>query len=67
MLCFYSEQVFYKWNQFSHNKGMKFCVISCFESLDLRCEMTIMSRDRVLGRDNIYNSCFNTYKRKYYK
>ena len=52
MLRFCSEQVFDKWNQFSHNKGMKFCVISCFESSDLRCEMTVMPRDRVSGRDS---------------
>ena len=43
MSRFYSEKVFDKWNQFSHNKGMKFCVVSCFESLYLRCEMTVMS------------------------
>ena len=39
MLRFFSEHVFDKWNQFYHNKGMKFYVISHFESLDLRCEM----------------------------
>ena len=44
MLRFCSEQVFDKWNQFNHNKGMKFCVVSCFESLDLRCNMKVMSR-----------------------
>ena len=49
MLHFYSEHVFDKWNQFSHNKGMNFYVISCFECLDLRCKTTVMSRDRVLG------------------
>ena len=27
MLRFCFEQVFDKWNQFSHNKGMKFCVV----------------------------------------
>ena len=43
MLHFCFEQVFDKWNQFSHNKGMKFCVVSCFESLDLSYEMTVMS------------------------
>ena len=51
MLRFCSEQVFDKWNQFNHNKGMKFCVVSCFESLDLRCEIMVMSRDWVLGSD----------------
>ena len=50
--CFRSEKVFDKCNQFSHNKGMKFCVVSYFESLDLRCKMKVMSRDRVLGLDN---------------
>ena len=58
MLCFCSEQIFYKWNQFSHNKGMNFCVVSCFKSLDLRCEMTVMSRDRVLGIDKYENVIF---------
>ena len=36
MLLFCSEQVFDKWNQFSHNKGMNFCVVSGFMSLNLR-------------------------------
>ena len=53
MLCFCFEQVFDKWNQFSHNKGMNFCVISRFESLDLRCEMTVMLRDWVSGGDKV--------------
>ena len=53
ILCFYSEQVFNKWNQFNYNKGMKFCVVSCFESLDLRCEITVMPRDRVSRRDRV--------------
>ena len=52
MLRFCSEQVFNKWNQFSHNKGMKFCVLSCFESSDLRCEMMVMPRDWVWRRDS---------------
>ena len=58
MLRFCFEQVFDKWNQFSHNKGIKFCVVSCFESLDSRLEMTVMSRDWVLrhdGEPNIEN------------
>ena len=52
-LHFFFEHVFDKWNQFSHNKGMKFCVVSWFESLDLRCEMTVMPRDRVSGCDRV--------------
>ena len=51
MLRFCFEQVFDKWNKFNNNKEMRFCVVSCFESLNLRCKMTIMSRDRVLGCD----------------
>ena len=43
MLHFCFEHVSNKWNHFSHNKGMKFCVVSRFEPLDLRCKMTIMS------------------------
>ena len=54
MLRFCSKQVFDKWNQFSHNKGMKFCIVSYFESLDLRCEMTVITRDQVLGCDTFY-------------
>ena len=42
ILRFFSEQVFDKWNQLSHNKRMKFCIISHFKSLDLRYEMTII-------------------------
>ena len=53
MLHFCSEQVFDKWNQFSHNKGMKFCVVWRFESLNLRCEMTVMPQDWVSGLDRV--------------
>ena len=53
MLRFCSKQVFDKWNQFSHNKGMKFCVILRFESLNLRCEMTVMPQDWVSGLDRV--------------
>ena len=49
MLSFCSERVFDKWNQLSHNKGMKFCVFSRFESLELRCKMTVMPQDRFQG------------------
>ena len=56
MLRFCFKHVIDKWNQFSHNKEMKFCVVSCFESLDLGCEITVMSHDQVLGRDN-YSLC----------
>ena len=53
MLCFFFEQVFDKWNQFSHNKRMKFCVVSLFDSLYLGCEMIVMPRDRVSGCDRV--------------
>ena len=53
MLRFCFEQVFDKWNQFSHNKMMKFYVVLCFESLDLRSKMTVMPRDRVSGHDRV--------------
>ena len=53
MLHFCSKQVFDKWNQFSHNKGLKFCVVSCFESLDLRCKMTVTSWNQVFGLDRV--------------
>ena len=53
MSRFCSKQVFNKWDQFSHNKGLNFCVVSCFESLDLRREMTVMPLDRVSRRDKV--------------
>ena len=42
--------MFGNWTKSSYKKG-KVCVVSHFESLSLKCEMTVMSLDQVPGHD----------------
>ena len=46
-LCKYTEQVLSNWTKSSYK--IKVCVVSHFKTLDLRCKMTVMPLDWVLG------------------